>query len=440
MSQLPNNYTELYYIQSSGTQYIDTGFKMNNKTRIIMKIHPGSQQDNAWLFEGRESYLSKAHGILLWQQSNTLTSVNADYNTYNTRATFSTVSPTDLLYIDYNKNSCTINNETHSWTEQEFTSPVNVYLLANNDNGTVTGQIACNLYYCQIYDDDILIRNFIPCISDTNEIGLYDTINNQFYSNAGTGVFTASKPRIITSTTTYKPSEMAPAVSNLQAADFIGVNVTPETLKINATAYNAEKKLISGSYLNEAEWFKKYATGNFTEEFPKISYIFSNQWGLAGCSTSFVNFYSCTGSLPNWFCYYCLSLETVIGDSITAAGPYGFYTCLKLTDVSLPSLSYLSTGVFRRCETLSTISLPAATTMGSMIFSQCYNLLSVYLMGSTVVSLVKNPSQIFTSSPIDGYTDSTGGVVGSIFVPASLVNAYKTDAGWSWYSNRIVGI
>ena len=49
------------------------------------------------------------------------------------------------------------------------------------------------VYYIKITDKSIenLIRSYIPVHNTiTNSAGLYDTINNQFYPNNGTGVFT----------------------------------------------------------------------------------------------------------------------------------------------------------------------------------------------------------------------------------------------------------
>jgi len=46
----------------------------------------------------------------------------------------------------------------------------------------------------------------------------------------------------------------------------------------------------------------------------------------------------------------------------------------------------------------------------------------------------------FGSTPISNYTTSTGGVYGSIYVPASLVDSYKTATNWATYSNRITAI
>ena len=37
---LPSGYTELEYIQSTGTQYINTGFMPNGKSKIAMNLTP----------------------------------------------------------------------------------------------------------------------------------------------------------------------------------------------------------------------------------------------------------------------------------------------------------------------------------------------------------------------------------------------------------------
>ena len=37
---IPSGYKRLEYIKSSGTQYIDTGFKPNQNTRVVMDVTP----------------------------------------------------------------------------------------------------------------------------------------------------------------------------------------------------------------------------------------------------------------------------------------------------------------------------------------------------------------------------------------------------------------
>lgn len=52
------------------------------------------------------------------------------------------------------------------------------------------------MYSCKIYDNETLVRNFVPCKNASGAVGLYDTVEGQFYANAGTGTFTAG-PEII---------------------------------------------------------------------------------------------------------------------------------------------------------------------------------------------------------------------------------------------------
>jgi hypothetical protein len=58
-------------------------------------------------------------------------------------------------------------------------------------NGTGSGS-AVRLYECKFLENTQIIRDFIPArrIVD-NILGLYDIINNQFYTNAGSGNFIA---------------------------------------------------------------------------------------------------------------------------------------------------------------------------------------------------------------------------------------------------------
>ena len=41
------------------------------------------------------------------------------------------------------------------------------------------------LYNCKIYENEIAVRDFIPCKNPSGNIGLYDVISGEFYGNAG---------------------------------------------------------------------------------------------------------------------------------------------------------------------------------------------------------------------------------------------------------------
>ena len=44
---------------------------------------------------------------------------------------------------------------------------------------------------CAVYDNDTLIRDFVPAKKADGTIGLYDRVSGTVYTNAGTGAFTA---------------------------------------------------------------------------------------------------------------------------------------------------------------------------------------------------------------------------------------------------------
>lgn len=190
-SRLPSGYTELAYIQSSGTQYINTGFKQNQNSRVVMHVKPVSITANAWAFEGRTAADKNKKGVFFFYSTGSLW--NADYYDGSGRKSFSGISSTADLNIDYDKNTCTINGVSVNFTAKTFKSDFNITLLACNTGGTVAGHLSAKLYSCQIYDNGTLVRDFKPCISASGEVGLFDMVNRQFYGNAGTGVFTGSE-------------------------------------------------------------------------------------------------------------------------------------------------------------------------------------------------------------------------------------------------------
>lgn len=189
---LPSGYTELAYIQSSGTQYINTGLKPNQNTRIVMHVNPISITADAWAFGGRNADGTNGKGVFFYYSSERLWNAVYYEGSGSVSKSFSGISSTADLNIDYDKNTCTINGVSVNFTANTFQSDFNLALLACLTGG-VTGHLSAKLYSCQIYDNDVLVRDFVPCINASGEVGLYDLVGKQFYGNAGTGVFTGSE-------------------------------------------------------------------------------------------------------------------------------------------------------------------------------------------------------------------------------------------------------
>jgi hypothetical protein len=108
------------------------------------------------------------------------------------------------------------------------------------------------------------------------------------------------------------------------------------------------------------------------------------------------------------------------------------------TEVFLPALKNVSAYTFQSFWNLTTVVFSDVSSIGGYAFSSCFNLMSLYILGSSVATL--NANAVFRSTPISNYTTSTGGVYGSIFVPQSLFDAYKSSTNWVVYSSRFASL
>lgn len=187
---LPEGYTELEYIESTGSQYIDTGFHPTQATRIIMDVQMTTLNptDHEWFFGARRSGSVDAFGFF-WNYS--AQKFGATYGNQQVDIS-SDVGKNERIIIDQNRNILSFNGVQYNFPETTFSSPVSLPLLARNTNGALACFTSAKLYSCKIYDDDVLVRDFVPCQTDIGTVGLYDTINAQFYGNSGTGTFLAA--------------------------------------------------------------------------------------------------------------------------------------------------------------------------------------------------------------------------------------------------------
>ena len=190
--RLPNGYTEVQYIQSTGTQWIDTGFKPNQNTRIKMDCNViGFNSGDAFLFGARIASGNTAF-CLAADDANTRW-----FALYGNAVQNPTGTCTGKHSIDFNQNVLTLDGKNSTFAKTTFQSSYNLLLFATIINGNVDSQRGkMAVYSCQIYDNGTPVRNFIPCKNPSRVAGLYDLIGKKFYTNAGTGNFTAG-PEVI---------------------------------------------------------------------------------------------------------------------------------------------------------------------------------------------------------------------------------------------------
>ena len=256
------------------------------------------------------------------------------------------------------------------------------------------------------------------------------TIDDSYLTNIGNAIRAKNG-----ATTTYKPSEMAAAISALET----GEDFLPQKITNTLTSYSNNDITAVSAY------------------------------GLYGCSSL------ASVSLPN----------------VTTIGHHGFCRCTGLTSLNLPNLTTIERYGFASCEGLTSVSLPSVTTIRDRAFSgepmslkrlSCRNA----LLGEWVFSVLgEYESGSLRQYPLeeldirgflnDGETAESGirerhlneltidrlilrkndGIVEieassfspvstimsganfTLYVPDNLVSAYRTDANWIEYCTNV---
>ena len=204
---LPAGYTELDYIASSGTQYIDTGVVPQANTRVVCdfqfsSVPSGLNWRCGWgSQQSKEAFLFGSAG----DQPNFIAYVSSDWTISDTGV------PLDAArhVFDLARGSLKFDNNefaTVATLGNTAESGQTLYLFAGHVEWTAAVTYYCNMkiYSCQIYSGDTPVRDFVPARRDSDDaVGLYDTVNDVFYMNDGVGSFIASSA----STSTYTAVE-----------------------------------------------------------------------------------------------------------------------------------------------------------------------------------------------------------------------------------------
>ena len=184
---VPSGYTIVDYIESSGTQYIDTGYVANANTKIEIKC---SQVKSAGgvVFGSRET---ASPTDLAYALGTNAGKVCFYYNTLN--ALNSTITTGEFADCRIRSSKVSFNfNQYTNLTINQFPSG-NLYLFAINrgEGQTITDYSRSKIRSFIIYENDKILHYYVACYRNSDNVGgMYDFITNEFKTNDGTGSFT----------------------------------------------------------------------------------------------------------------------------------------------------------------------------------------------------------------------------------------------------------
>lgn len=196
MVRIPVEYQEVEYLESTGTQYIDTGYVPVEDTWVDCE-HGFSDT-----YSGEQVILGASSSNYTGNNTTGLTVQFYNYNRWYCGCGGSIFGNVLTgvgkgLYIKHRviltKNLLTVDgNEKGNPGHATFDPSQPCYLYAINAYGIGVRRLSTTLrlYSVKLYENENIMRDFIPCYRKSDsEPGMYDTVTKQFFTNAGTGTF-----------------------------------------------------------------------------------------------------------------------------------------------------------------------------------------------------------------------------------------------------------
>lgn len=184
-------FCEVEYLESTGTQYIDTGvypadmtyveaeaqYTRVNIRQTLLGCYVTSGGSNYNTFAGTNVQSNYANFFAQWSPGNYSGPVASDTNKHF----FSFNKPTKVFTVD--NSTTTLEGTTSNVSGQTL------YMFATHSGSTIDRQANTKIYYLKIKNGDTLVRDFIPVLGWDGKGYMYDRVSRQLFGNAGTGDF-----------------------------------------------------------------------------------------------------------------------------------------------------------------------------------------------------------------------------------------------------------
>ena len=464
-SRLPQGYTEVEYIENQYMAYIDTGFKPNQDTRMYMNMQMVTSTSGGRYISAGGAWNS-TNTIAFDYESNTLHvkyAMVGGWTTYN-----SVTMDYDPHEYDFNKNEFYVDGTlvgSTSYTAFQCSYNLAIFAFLNSGNqGNDGEQFLGKMYWFKLYDDDTLIRDFVPCKRDSDsKYGAYDLVNDVFYpsANQGSAFVGGSETSGGTAYPVYydeiqDPPDNVTFTSMTQAQSYVcpywgmtGIIANTDYLFCTTntwlTKYNYEE--VTGDYICDGgDKYKKMqeydrnvdGTISATTTYVKGDLIES---GSTDCEQQFdgkwIGYYS-DGTAYSADCdtyntqitksdvrsgNYQQYKKVIIGDCVTSVSE-AFQQCTAMTDLEI------GTGVtgnlyyaFEDCTALTAVTWYATSVSDNNDggFQRCSSLQKLVMYATTAPT---TSGTFFNGVP--------RGLV--IYVPDSAISSYQNTYGWSSYT------
>lgn len=191
-------YTELEYLESTGTQYIDMNYiqtSENAKYEVKMQPTSVSQTQAFWgqFYDSGTSMFvingfTPTAGVLRFYVGGSGEMTSTDFN-INTNTIYDISCKAQNGTFTRTINDTTITSAYTGTLNKTASS----FIFAQEESavGVATTYSSMRLYSFKRYDNDVLVRDFIPVLDPEGVACLYDKVSETYFYNLGTGSFVA---------------------------------------------------------------------------------------------------------------------------------------------------------------------------------------------------------------------------------------------------------
>ena len=191
---LPEGYTAVDYLQSSGTQWIEMGVAPNQNTKAVLKIKINNfneglgvsligSRTNANSSDQFFTYLDRVDGGRFLFRMDGQTQAISWKGLTTDKIYIVTLSGTEMKAEL--EDGTAVFSKTFSVSDFESTVTMALFKSKPLDNG-FRGRI----YSCKHYSGDELIQDFQPCLDTNGTPCMFDFVSRKPFYNVGTGSFT----------------------------------------------------------------------------------------------------------------------------------------------------------------------------------------------------------------------------------------------------------
>ena len=179
---------ELEYIEPTAAPYIKTGIYPSSETKVEIKVRRNVFSDQA-LFGSRRSSSSSDRFVCFMS---TATGPHCQFYNKSYSLTYNDMTGVDVV-VTLSKDGFYYDNVLLTEVPQTaFTSNYELYLFGMNQADELNRPISdIYFYYCKIWQNDVLVRDFVPVYLGGVFVCLYDKVNQKYYFNAGDDDFLA---------------------------------------------------------------------------------------------------------------------------------------------------------------------------------------------------------------------------------------------------------